>query len=84
MASSTPEFEPVELTAPNGAKHTATTAVEFNNLVFGQGYKPVPAAEESEADTKASDEKPATTKALDAKPAPANSKPGDDKATANK
>ena len=41
MASSTPEFDPVELTAPNGAKHTATTATEYTNLVYGQGYKPV-------------------------------------------
>ena len=41
MANSTPAFEAVELTAPNGDKYTATTATEFTNLVYGQGYKPV-------------------------------------------
>jgi hypothetical protein len=41
VASSTPEFEPVKLTAPSGAEYTAHSATEYNNLVFGQGYKPV-------------------------------------------
>lgn len=41
MARNTPAFEPVKLTAPNGAEHTATSATEYTNLVFGQGYKPV-------------------------------------------
>lgn len=34
-------FEPVKLTAPNGDEHTAHSAIEYTNLVFGQGYKPV-------------------------------------------
>lgn len=84
MASSTPEFEPVELTAPNGAKHTATSAIEFNNLVFGLGYKPVQSrknspeavaartAEASGDGAKAADDKPANAKTSDTTKAAAN------------
>ncbi len=34
-------YEPVELTHPDGERtYTATTIAEYNNLVYGQGYKP--------------------------------------------
>jgi hypothetical protein len=54
-------FEPVELTAPNGTAHTAHTAVEFNNLVYGQGYKPVQTSKTSTKGTPADDTKTADT-----------------------
>lgn len=35
------EFKPVVLVHPDGKReHTATTAVEYNNLVYGAGYSP--------------------------------------------
>ncbi|MBP2341123.1 hypothetical protein JOF41_007377 [Saccharothrix coeruleofusca] len=41
MANNDSGFEPVKLTDPNGNPYTATTAVEYHQLVFGSGYKPV-------------------------------------------
>lgn len=34
------DFKPVKLTTPDGRDYTATSAVEFNSLVYGHGYKP--------------------------------------------
>lgn len=32
------EFKPVVVVHPDGREYTATTAAEFNNLVYGAGY----------------------------------------------
>lgn len=51
------DFKAVELVSPDGRSYTATTALEFNNLVYGHGYKQAETKPPAKADTK----KPDTT-----------------------
>ncbi len=70
----TEKFRPVKLTAPNGTEHTAHSAIELNNLVYGQGYKP-----QAEPDASADDSNKPTDepKSADAPKTPETPKSAD-------
>lgn len=44
------EFKPVPLVSPDGRDYTAQTPTEFNDLVYGHGYKPAKGTTETVVD----------------------------------